>query len=79
MSTWKTQLNFVPIPSLLSTKSEELLYAIESDLLDKKMEKIEHLWLLEGAQRILSKQQEDGAWKYPGENKIFAFKKITIN
>jgi hypothetical protein len=69
LDEWKNQLKFDPIPSLLLTKSNSLLYSIKKDLLEEDMGSIEQLWELSDAQRILKKQQKDGSWKYPGGKK----------
>lgn len=69
MSKWKEYLTYDPIPPLLLTKSKELQYVISKDILEKEVENIEFLWKLDSANRILKKQRENGAWKYPGGKK----------
>jgi len=66
---WKTQLNFDPIPPLISTESKALLYFIKRNLLEEDVGSIELLWELPEVQRILRKQQNDGLWKYPSSKK----------
>ena len=60
------QLNFNPIPPLLSSFSEVLRFFTRRDLQGDDPGSIETLLQLPDAQKILNRQQEDGAWKYPG-------------
>ncbi|MHA2061137.1 MAG: prenyltransferase/squalene oxidase repeat-containing protein [Candidatus Sifarchaeia archaeon] len=64
---WRKQLNFDPLPPLLTSENEAILYFAQRDLLDtKKMKSIETLWQLSQVKKLIRKQQEDGFWKYPG-------------
>jgi len=69
LGEWKKQFKFDPIPPLILTKSKALLYFIRYDLLEEDVGSIKQLWELDGAQKILKKQQRDGSWKYPGGKK----------
>jgi hypothetical protein len=69
LSKWKEYLNYDPIPPLLLTNSKELQYVISKDILEKEVEDIDFLWKLDNAYKILKKQRENGAWKYPGGKK----------
>jgi hypothetical protein len=62
---WKKQLQYDPIPSLLECGYENIIYFVKRDLLDKKVGDIGKLWEMNGAVKILRKQQPDGRWKYP--------------
>ncbi len=69
MDEWKKQIKFDPIPPLILTKSKALSYFIRYDLLEEDVGSLKQLWELDGAQKILKKQQMDGSWKYPGGKK----------
>lgn len=69
LNKWKTQLNYDPVPPLISTKSRALLYFIKKDLLENEVGSIEQLWELDEARGILKKQKDEGSWKYPGGKK----------
>ena len=58
-----------PIPSLLSSGSQALLYFVRRDLLGERSGPVEGLWELPASSRILGKQQENGSWRYPGKNR----------
>ncbi len=64
---WKKELRFDPLPELISSRNEALLYFVRRDLLEEKVEPIETLWQLPQVIRIVSKQQKNGSWKYPGK------------
>ncbi|MFX1498118.1 MAG: hypothetical protein ACFFBH_11370 [Promethearchaeota archaeon] len=65
MSGWRKHLNFDPIPILLTTTSRALLCFVKTELVEEKdLGSIEQIWELEEAQKILKKQQKNGAWKY---------------
>jgi hypothetical protein len=69
MHSWQSQFNFDPIPPLLSSGNEALLYFVQRDLLNVFVGPIDQLWMLSGAQKILKKQLPDGSWPRSGENK----------
>lgn len=69
MDTWLKQLNFDPLAPLLTSGNEALLYFTRRDLLEEQVSPIQCLWELPGAQRILRKQLENGAWPRSGESK----------
>jgi hypothetical protein len=58
-----------PIPSLLSSDNQALLYLVRHDLLSESVGPVEGLWGLPEAHKILHKQQENGSWRYPGRNR----------
>ena len=60
------QLNFNPIPPLLSSSNEVLRFFTRRDLLGDNPGSIETLWQLPEAKKIFNRQQADGSWKYPG-------------
>ena len=69
MDNWRNQLKFDPLPPLLSSENEALCYFTRRDLLDEKVEPVQSLWHLREVERILGKQLDNGAWKYPGGGK----------
>ncbi|MFX1590457.1 MAG: prenyltransferase/squalene oxidase repeat-containing protein, partial [Promethearchaeota archaeon] len=71
MRKWKEELLYDPIPALLDTENEAIQYFVDKDLLDKKVDSIESLWKISSLQKVLNKQQEDGAWKYPSKKENF--------
>jgi hypothetical protein len=69
MESWRRQLRFDPLPALLSSADEALLYFVRRDLCGEEVEPVCRLWQLTGAQRILRKQQSDGSWDRPASQK----------
>jgi hypothetical protein len=69
MENWRRQLRFDPIPRLLSSGDEALLYFVRRDLLGEEVSAICHLWRIPKAQKMLKKQQPDGSWIFPGKKK----------
>jgi len=69
MENWRVQLKFDPIPPLLSSKNKAIQFFVRRDLLGEQMGTVNPLWQLPEAQKILRKQQADGAWPRPGEKK----------
>lgn len=66
MEGWRRQLRFDPLPQLLSSENEALLYFARRDLSGEEGGPIETLWQLPHVAKINSKQQEDGSWRHPG-------------
>jgi hypothetical protein len=69
VTDWRNQLKFDPLPSLLSSKNESLLYFVRRDLLDEHLTSVEALWQTREVKRILNRQLDGGAWKYSGGRK----------
>jgi hypothetical protein len=69
MEDWRSQLKFDPIPPLLSSQDDALLYFVRRDLLGEEHRPVQCLWELPGPQKILKKQLADGSWPRLGENK----------
>jgi len=63
---WWKQLRLDPLPQLLSSENEALLYFVRRDLSGEKVGPTETLWHLPHVVKITRKQQDDGSWKYPG-------------
>ena len=66
MPDWKKFLRCNPVPALLASGSPAIEYFTRRDLLGEKVERIETFRELQCAERILRKQQSDGAWNYHG-------------
>jgi len=69
MNDWHTSLKYDPLPALLSSGNEAIQYLTRRDLAEEPVDPIQCLWQLPQAQRILKKQQPDGSWPRPGEQK----------
>ncbi len=69
MESWQKQLRFDPLPALLSSGDPALVYFLMRDLLGEDPGEISQLWQLPDARKILTKQQSDGSWIYPGARK----------
>ena len=69
MIDWRKRFEFDPIPLLLSSEDEVLVFSVRRDLLGEDIGGVEVLWNYPEAAKILSKQQDDGCWKYPKRKK----------
>lgn len=67
MLDWQAALYYDPLPSLLASVDKAIVFWTGKDLLGKTGDP-NSLWALPLAQRIVSKQQADGSWQYPGGN-----------
>ncbi|HEX9262401.1 MAG TPA: hypothetical protein VF893_07725 [Candidatus Bathyarchaeia archaeon] len=65
MEKWQSLLRHDPLPNLLSSKNQAIVFFAKRDLQDEKANQIESLWELPVAKKIVSHQQIDGSWKYP--------------
>lgn len=66
MEEWQELLRFDPLPHLLSSKNGAIVFFASRDLLNATEDPVETLWKLPPVVKMLKRQQEDGAWKYPG-------------
>ena len=69
MKNWQQKLEFAPFPPLIASKNLAIRYFAHRDLLEEEVEKIEKLWQLPQVKKLLSRQQANGSWKYPGGGK----------
>jgi Squalene-hopene cyclase C-terminal domain/Prenyltransferase and squalene oxidase repeat len=69
VNDWREQLKHDPLPPLLSSSDEALVYFVRRDLLGEDPGPVERLWSLPGAQKLLKKQLPDGSWPRAGELK----------
>jgi hypothetical protein len=68
MADWLDALPYDPMRPLLASVSRPIQHFAGRDLLGKTTSAVQTLWELPEAQRIVRKQQLDGAWRYPGGN-----------
>jgi hypothetical protein len=69
MIDWRHRLRVDPLPKLLSSEDEALVFFVRRDLLEEDPGSIERLWELPETEKILAKQQPDGSWAYPSSRK----------
>lgn len=69
MIDWSQILRIDPVPLMLSSEDEALLFFVRRDLLEEDPGSIERLWELPETEKILAKQQPDGSWAYPSSRK----------
>ena len=63
MKKWLRQLKYGPLPPLLSSEDEVIIYFSKRDIAEKTIEPIEYIWNLPIVKKIIKKQQPDGSWK----------------
>jgi hypothetical protein len=61
------ELNANPIPVLLASRDNAVVYFVKRDLLGEQVEPINVIWKLPAPQKIVNKQQADGSWGYSGK------------
>ena len=66
MSKWTDVLRHDPLPSLLGLGDPMLDFFTRRDLLDEIVGPVEDLWELPDVLSLITKQQENGAWRYKG-------------
>jgi hypothetical protein len=69
MDLWKSQLAVDPIPCIMSSENDAIIYFTRHDILEEKVESVEILWKQSEVEKILKKQQDNGSWRYPGGGK----------
>jgi hypothetical protein len=69
MADWHRRLKVNPIPTLLASGDDVLLYFVRRDLLEEPVGPVEALWEAPNVLKIVKKQQENGSWRYPGKSK----------
>jgi hypothetical protein len=65
----RDHLNYDPLPPLLASGDEALVYFARRDLLGEDPGPVEGLWILPGAKKLLKKQLPDGSWPRPSGEK----------
>ncbi len=66
MDEWRGQLHVDPLPALLASENDALLYFVRRDLLEEDVGPVDAPWTVPQVVKVLRKQREDGSWKYPG-------------
>jgi hypothetical protein len=69
MGSWREALRLDPLPGLLAAGDAALTYLVRRDLVDEEVGPVEILWEVPQAKKLLHKQQADGSWRYPGQNR----------
>jgi hypothetical protein len=69
MAEWAEPLRFDPLPPLRASEHKAVRYFARRDLLLEGPGPVDTLWALPKVRSILRKQQENGAWRYPGRNR----------
>ncbi len=64
------QLNFNPIPPLLSSGNDALIYFTRRDLLDEEVPPLDYVWNLPELRKLIDRQQPDGSWQYSGKRAV---------
>ncbi|MFX1376880.1 MAG: hypothetical protein ACFFA0_13830 [Promethearchaeota archaeon] len=66
MKSWLTKLKHDPLTILLSNNNKPIKYFVKKELLGKDLNSVECLWHSKEAKKIITSQQDEGYWKYPG-------------
>jgi len=54
------------LPLLLSSKNQAIVFFVKRDLQNEEVNQTETLWELPIVKKLVSSQQPDGSWRYPG-------------
>lgn len=68
MTDWLEQLNYEPLPALLSSNNPVIQYFVHRDLLEEPVNPIQKIWQLPRVQKITKKQLPNGSWKSANKN-----------
>ncbi len=68
MDNWNSLFTYDPIDALVSSGNKAVSFFAAKFLLDNENDNPQSLWLLPEARHIISRQQKEGSWKYPGGN-----------
>lgn len=66
LEKWQSLLRYDPLPKLLSSKNQAIVFFTKHNLQEEKSESVETLWELPSAVKAIERQQSDGSWKYHG-------------
>jgi hypothetical protein len=74
MRGWLGRLRVDTLGALLDLADEvpagqAICYFVRRDLLAEQVGPVQVLWDLPGAKKLVTKQQADGSWRYPGRNR----------
>jgi hypothetical protein len=65
---WISTLSTNPLSALLAWQDPALTYFVQDDLLKTAVGPVEALWNLPEPKRLVSQQQANGSWRYPGKS-----------
>jgi hypothetical protein len=68
-ASWVAALCHDPLPALLAAEDESLTYFVQRDLLAAPVPPVTVLWQLPEPTKLVRKQLDDGAWRYPGKTR----------
>jgi hypothetical protein len=71
MTDWLGQLNYDPLPPLLSSGDAALIYFAQRDLLTSPVGLLDVLWQLPEPRRIIRRQHPSGCWKYAAKGQAY--------
>lgn len=63
---WRDALKHDPLPALLTSGNEIIVFFAKQDLLGHDAGSVEQLWTSDAVVRLTRKQQENGSWRYRG-------------
>ena len=69
MTVWLKKLSHNPLPFLLGSKCEPIVFSARRDLLGEDSGRVQTLWTDWQAKKIFAQQRPDGRWEYPGGGK----------
>jgi len=69
MERWQNKFHYNQIPTLLALQNKAIEYFVRRDLLNENVGSVEILWELPVAKKLINRQKENGAWKYPSGKK----------
>jgi hypothetical protein len=61
---WREALKYDPVPALLTSGNDVIVFFAKQDLLGQDAGSVEQLWTSEAVTRLTQKQQENGSWRY---------------
>lgn len=64
LEKWLSLLRYDPLPQLLSSKNQAIIFFAKRDLRSERSVPVETLWKLRTAVKTVERQQSDGSWKY---------------
>lgn len=64
---WRKQLKIDPVPALLSSGNEAVIYFTRRDICDESVGPLEQVWELPEVRKIVRKQLPDGSWPPTGK------------
>ncbi len=66
MADWLRELRYDPLPPLLGSGNPAMAYLARRDLMGAAVPSPREVWNLPAVVRLVSKQNADGSWSYPG-------------